>query len=563
MTGNPSNDDGFNRSAGRQLLLIAVGSVIGIVLLMLGLSWASGLAGGPRVSKGIDAATGTVTLALADEPPQLDSTRSTDTISSMVLGHVTEGLIRNGEGGELAPGVAERWEITDAGATFWLRADARWSDGKPVTAHDFVFAWRKAVDPKTASEYATILFAIKNAEAINKGRAPISSLGVQALGDNVLRVELVRPVPYFAKLMVFSTFRPIREDFFNATAGRYGADADMLLYNGPFTITRWVHGAQLRMEKNPYYWDKNRVKVKVLDFAYFSSDPNALINLYKDGKIAVAGLNQENLNEALVKRWPINRFQRGSVFYMEFNHRKDRPTTNLHLRRAIQLVIDPDEVVYRVIKLPGNLPGRSLFPVWLDGNQGKFREEYPATQVLPNAVEARRQLALAKKELGLETLPPLTLLSDDGALGDKMTEYFQETLRRELGLTIRIDKQIFKQRLAKMSAGDFDLVLGGWNPDYPDPLTFADLFASWNSNNRGRYNNPRLDQLVAVAQTSTDVQTRMDTFGEIQRILIEDPPMVPIYEPGVVYVVDPRLQGVVRRVAGFDPDYTNVSIVGK
>jgi oligopeptide transport system substrate-binding protein len=337
----------------------------------------------------------------------------------------------------------------------------------------------------------------------------------------------------------------------------------MLLYNGPFTITRWVHGAQLRMEKNPYYWDKDRVKVKVLDFAYFSSDPNALINLYKDGKIAVAGLNQENLNEALVKRWPINRFQRGAVFYMEFNHRKDRPTTNLHLRRAIQLVIDPDEVVYRVIKLPGNLPGRSLFPVWLDGNQGKFREEYPATKVIPNAVEARRQLALAKKELGLETLPPLTLLSDDGALGDKMTEYFQETLRRELGLTIRIDKQIFKQRLAKMSAGDFDLVLGGWNPDYPDPLTFADLFASWNSNNRGRYNNPRLDQLVAVAQTSTDVRTRMDTFGEIQRILIEDPPMVPIYEPGVVYVVDPRLQGLVRRVAGFDPDYTNVSIVEK
>jgi oligopeptide transport system substrate-binding protein len=563
MTDHSTNDDGFNRSAGRQLLLIAVVSVIGIVLLMLGLSWASGLAGGSRVSKGIDAATGTVTLALADEPPQLDSTRSTDTISSMVLGHVTEGLIRNGEGGELAPGVAERWEITDTGATFWLRADARWSDGKPVTAHDFVFAWRKAVDPKTASEYATILFAIKNAEAINKGRAPVSSLGVQAVGDNVLRVELMRPVPYFAKLMVFSTFRPIREDFFNATAGRYGADADMLLYNGPFTITRWVHGAQLRMEKNPYYWDKDRVKVKVLDFAYFSSDPNALINLYKDGKIAVAGLNQENLNEALVKRWPINRFQRGAVFYMEFNHRKDRPTTNLHLRRAIQLVIDPDEVVYRVIKLPGNLPGRSLFPVWLDGNQGKFREEYPATKVIPNAVEARRQLALAKKELGLETLPPLTLLSDDGALGDKMTEYFQETLRRELGLTIRIDKQIFKQRLAKMSAGDFDLVLGGWNPDYPDPLTFADLFASWNSNNRGRYNNPRLDQLVAVAQTSTDVRTRMDTFGEIQRILIEDPPMVPIYEPGVVYVVDPRLQGLVRRVAGFDPDYTNVSIVEK
>ena len=563
MSGLPTSQDGFAKSAGRQLLLIAVVSILGITLLMLGLSWASSLAGGARVSKGIDAATGTVTLALADEPPQLDSTRSTDTISSMVLGHVTEGLIKNGEGGKLAPGVAERWEITDTSATFWLRPDARWSDGEPVTAHDFVFAWRKTVDPKTASEYATIFFAIKNAEAINKGQAPLSSLGVQAIGDRILRVELVRPVAYFDKLMVFKSFNPVREDFYNATAGRYGADADKLLYNGPFTITRWVHGAQLRMEKNPYYWDRARVKVKVLDFAYFSSDPNALINLYKDGKIAVAGLNQENLNEALVKRWPINRFQRGSVFYMEFNHRKGRPTANLRLRRAIQLVIDPDEVVYRVIKLPGNLPGRSLFPVWLDGVEGKFGEEYPVKRIVPDLVEARRQIALAKKELGVETIPPLTLLSDDGALGDKLTEYFQEKFRRELGLEIRIDKQIFKQRLAKMTAGDFDLVSAGWNPDYPDPLTFADLYASWNSNNRGRYNNPKLDQLVAIAQTSTDVRTRMDVFGQIQQILVDDPPMVPIYEPGVVYVVDPRLKGVVRRVAGFDPDYTNVSIVEK
>ncbi|MFN9926609.1 MAG: peptide ABC transporter substrate-binding protein, partial [Phenylobacterium sp.] len=349
------------------MLLIAAASILGVALLMFGLSWASDQTGGGRVGKGVDPATGTVTLALADEPPQLDSTRSTDTISSMVLGHVTEGLIRNGEGGALLPGVAERWEITPTTATFWLRADARWSDGKPVTAHDFVFAWRKAVDPKTASEYATIFFSIKNAEAINKGQLPVSSMGVVAEGDRLLKVQLVRPVAYFDKLMVFKTFNPIREDFYYSTKGRYGADADTLLYNGPFKITRWVHGAHLRMEKNPHYWDSQRIKIQVLDFPYFSSDPNALINLYKDGKIALAGLNQENLNEAMLKRWPINRFQRGAVAYLEFNHREGRPTANIHLRRAIQLIVDPDEIVYRVIKLPGNRPARSLFPIWLDG----------------------------------------------------------------------------------------------------------------------------------------------------------------------------------------------------
>ena len=563
MTAAPNSQDRFARSAGRQLLLFAVASIAAVGLLMLGLSWASSHSGDARIGKGVDAATGTVTLALADEPPQLDSILSTDTISAMVLGHVMEGLLRNAEGGKLAPGVAERWEITDTGATFWLRPNARWSDGKPVTARDFVFAWRRAVDPASASEYATIFFGIRNAEAINKGELPISSLGVQALGDRILRVELARPVPYFDKLMAFNSFNPMREDFYKAAAGRYGADADTLLYNGPFTIRRWVHGAHLRMEKNAFYWDSDRVKIKALDFAYFSSDPNTLINLYKDGKIAVAGLNPESLTDALVRRWQINRFMRGSVAYIEFNHRKDRPTANLHLRRAIQLVIDSDEVVYRVIKLPGNLPGRSLFPVWLDGVNGKFRQEYPAPKIVPDPVEARRQLALAMKELGLETMPPLTMLSDDGALGDKMTEYFQETFRRELGLKIRIDKQIFKQRLAKMSAGDFDFVLAAWSPDYADPLTFADLFASWNSNNRGRYKNPRLDQLVEVARNSTDVHTRMGAFGEIQRILFEDPPMVPTYEPGVVFVVDPRLKGVVRRAVGFDPDYTSARIVGE
>lgn len=562
MTRSPKRSGMSAGSAGRQLLLIALGSILGIGLLMVGLSWASSLAGGTRAGKGVDPATGTVTLALADEPPQMDSSRSTDGISGMVLGHVMEGLIRNDAQGHPAPGVAERWEITDTGATFWLRADARWSDGKPVTAHDFVFAWRTAVDPKTASEYAAIFFPIRNAEAISKGKAPVSSLGVQALGDRVLRVDLVRPVAYFDKLVIYKTFLPIREDFYRSTHGRYGSDVDTLLYNGPFRMTRWVHGAHLRLEKNPLYWDRANVGLNVLDFPYFSSDPNALINLYKDGKIAAAGLNPENLNEALVERWPIHRFQRGLVAYMEFNQRRERPTSNLHLRRAIQLVIDPDEVVYRVIKLPANLPGRSFFPVWLDGVKDKFRAEYPPKRIVPNVAAARRELELARRELGVRTLPPITLLSDDGAIGDKLTEYFQETLRRDLGLQVRIDKQIFKQRLAKTNAGDFDVVVALWGPDYPDPLTFADLFASWNPNNHGKYSNPRLDQLVAVAQMSTDPKTRMDAFGEIQQILIDDPPMIPIYEAGVAYVIDPRIKGMVRRVAGIDPDYTRASIIG-
>jgi oligopeptide transport system substrate-binding protein len=168
---------------------------------------------------------------------------------------------------------------------------------------------------------------------------------------------------------------------------------------------------------------------------------------------------------------------------------------------------------------------------------------------------------LAKRELGVETIPPLTLLANDGALGDKLTEYLQEILRRDLGLEVRIDQQIFKQRLAKMDSGDFDIVMAGWNSVYPDPLSLAEVLASWNPNNNGRYRNPEYDRLVAIAQTSTDARTRMDAFGRLQEIVIEDVPILPTYETGSVFVVDSRLKGLVRRVAGFDPDYTQVSIV--
>ena len=193
---------------------------------------------------------------MASEPPQLDSTRATDQVSGFVLGHVMESLLRRGPGTTLLPGVAQTWEITPTGATFRLRDNARWSDGQPVTARDFVFAWRKIVDPANASEYAFFLYPLKNAEAINRGELPIESLGVRAVDDRTLVVDFERPTPYFDKLVVYATYGPVRQDFYESRNGRYGADADTMLYNGPFRITTWVHGAHLRLEKNPYYWDR-------------------------------------------------------------------------------------------------------------------------------------------------------------------------------------------------------------------------------------------------------------------------------------------------------------------
>ena len=536
-------------------LLVAV-----IVVLTLLISWAATATSHGTSGAALDAAAGSITVALADEPPQLDSTRATDQISFMILGHVMEGLLRYDAGNQLVPGVAESWEVRPDGATFHLRHDARWSDGRPVTAADFVFAWRNVVDPATASEYAFIMYVIKNAEAINTGKLPRERLGAHATDPYTLDVEFARPIAFFDKLMAFSVFYPIREDFYRAQHGRYGANAENMLFNGAFTLEQWIHGAQLRLDRNPLYWNQKLARLNTIKFGYITSDGGAWLNLFRDGKIAWAGLDSESLKLAMEQRWHIKREITGSIYYLEFNERPGRPTANVHLRRAMLLVSDPGELVNKVIKIPGNLPAYSLFPNWIKGAQRTFAQEYPPPwHEEIDLAAARRELELARKEL--HVIPPLVLLNSDSSIANKQAEYFQSLFKETLGLTIRIDTQIFKQRLAKMTAGQFDIVAAGWGPDYDDPLTFGDLFASWNLNNRGRYNNPELDAQVHRAQDSLDPQERLAAFAAIQKIEYDEAVIIPNYQQGKVFVEDPRLRGVVRRAVGPSPDYTQAYIV--
>ncbi len=311
---NSGSDAAFNRSAARQLAVLGVAIVVGLAGLMWGLNLLASLtttAGGAPPA--VDVANNAITVMLTEEPPQLDSSRSTDQVSGVVLGHVMEGLLRYDNQGELAPGMAEQWRVDELGATFRLRADGRWSDGQPVTAHDFVFAWQLALDPENASEYAFILYPIKNAEAVNRGELPVTELGVRALDARTLEVAFERPIAFFDKLTAFSTYFPVREDFYRATEGRYGAEADQLLYNGPFALSGWVHGQSLQLDRNPYYWDQERIRLDRINVGYITSDPNTRLNLFKDEKIVMTGLTAENLTNALEQRWHIHRHMDGSV----------------------------------------------------------------------------------------------------------------------------------------------------------------------------------------------------------------------------------------------------------
>lgn len=509
----------------------------------------------------VDFETQTITIALTQEPPQLNSMKATDQVSILVLSHIMEGLVRYDRRGNIIPGVAERWELSDTGATFWLRDNALWSDGKAVTAHDFVFAWQNALDPKTASEYAFILYPIKNAELVNTGEVEPSELGVVAVDDQTLQIAFERPTAYFVKLAAFSTYFPVRRDFWESRGTRYAADPADLLYNGPFIMTEWVHSASLKMLKNQNYWDKDSITLNAINADYITADSRARLNLFIDGKIVHTRLDGETYKDALTQRFRIRRFTTGSVFFIEYNHRPERTTSNLNLRRAIQHAFDSNEMVNKVLATPGNLAGESLFPVWINGVDDKFRREYPAPRANYDIARAKQYLEQAKKELGVAEIPPLVLLVSDSPTAAKQAEYMQGSLGTRLGLRIKIDIQTFKQRLAKMTAGDFDMVGAGWGPDFDDIMTFGDLFASWNLNNRGRYDNPEYDRLVRIAMNNTEPKIRMDAMGELQQILFDDAVLLPQYEQGVIYLLHPKLKGVVRRVVGADPDYTYARVV--
>jgi oligopeptide transport system substrate-binding protein len=505
----------------------------------------------------------TLSYALSTEPPQLNSLKATDAESFFIIGHTMEGLLRYGKGGDLVPGVAEKWTINDKGASFTLRKNAKWSDGKPVTAHDFVTAWRGVVDPKTASEYAFIMYPLKNAEQINKGHAKVEDLGVVAKDDYTLQVTFEKPCGYFLGLTAFGVYMPVRADFLKAQGERYGADARNLLFNGPYKLAKWVHGASLQMVKNENYWNAGAIDIQTIDIPYITPDNSARFNFFKDHKIDVLQqLGKDDLPKAQAERMSMKTFSDGTLFYMEFNHRAGKPTANVHLRRAIQEMFNQGQYVQTVVAIPGTKPGRGVIPSWVKGVKHEFRKEYPVPANKMDLSAAKKELELARKELG-GSIPPLVWLTGDTPASSREAEYFQSEFKKNLGIDLRIDKQIFKQRLAKMTAGEFDIVSAGWGPDFNDPMTFAELWTSWNENNRGQFRDAEYDRHIRNAQSTANQKVRMDNMAAAEKIAVEKVAIVPLYERAVVYVFNNRVQGIVRRAVGFDPDFTTAKLLKK
>lgn len=505
------------------------------------------------------------------EVPGMDSATAEDSVAFNILNNVNEGLFRLNEENIATPALAESEpEISEDGLTytFTLR-DANWSDGTPVTANDFVFAWQRALDPEVGSPYGPYMMAgtIKGATEVSEGADP-SELGIEATDDKTLVVTLERPTPYFMSLMAFGTFYPQNEAFVTDKGDDYASNSDNLLYNGPFMLTNWDGtGLTWTMEKNPEYWDAETVQLETINVDVVKETSTAL-NLYQSGEKDRAGLSGEFAMQYADDPEVVKELE-PTLFYLKFNQERngeETPLANENIRKAISMAFNKQDLV-DVVLANGSLPANYLVPTEFTFNEeGEDFRDINGDLTGFDAEKAQEFWATGLEEIG-ETEVTLELLGGDSELAGKMDAYLKEQMETNLeGLTVNLKAVPFGVRLELDEAQDYDMQNSGWGPDYQDPMTFIDLFVTGASHNLMSYSNEEFDALVeqAKGELAQDPAARWEAMAEAERILIEDDAAIaPIYQRATMALQKPYVQNIISHPFGGDYSYKWAFISGK
>ncbi|HDR3890921.1 TPA: peptide ABC transporter substrate-binding protein [Bacillus cereus] len=503
-------------------------------------------------------------VTVSEEIPSLDTTKTMDGTSAHVMQNIFEGLYVLDDQDNPTPAIAKSFKRSEDGKkyTFDLRKDAKWSNGDSVTANDFMFAWRRAVSHETASQYAYMLFYIKNAKEINKGTIPLNELGVKVIDDYTLEVELEQPIPYFLQLLALPIYLPQHESFLKEQGKNYGLEPSNLIYNGPFVLEKWKHEQEFQLKKNDTYWDEKKVKLEEINFQIVK-DTMTAVNLYEAGD-----LDRVPINSQFVDKYKGNKQLHMSsdpgIAMLRFNE-KNNALANKKVRQSISLALNKDDFVAHFIN-NGAKPASGLVPAGhITEETGKdFRKENGdlSPYDLQNAKKVWEE---AKKELGVEqvTLEFLTFEQDNAK---RMAEYIKGDLEKNLhGLTIQIKQQPFKQKLQLEQTGDYDISMVNWGPDYKDPISYLELFTTNNPNNKMNYSNPHYDELIKKAKNDLvlDQKKRREALREAERILLEDAAVAPLYHIGSAYVQKDYVKGIEKHQFGGVYTYKNAYIDNK
>lgn len=518
-----------------------------IGLVALGLVLAACGSGGSKTTSN-EASTQKINVASGGELSTLDSAHYTDVYSSDMIGQVVEGLYRQDKNGdpELAMAKAEP-QVSEDGLvyTFKLR-EAKWTNGDPVKAGDFVVAFRNVVDPAYGSSSSNQMDIFKNGRAVREGQATMEEFGVKAIDDQTLELTLENPIPYLAQVLVGTPFMPKNEAFAKEKGTAYGTSADNFVGNGPFVISGWDGNSETwKLKKNDHYWDKEHVKLNEIDVQVVKEIGTGA-NLFDNGDLDYTVLADTYALQYKESK-QAHFVPKAMVGYLSPNHRREI-TGNEHVRKAFLQAIDKETFAKEILG-DGSTALNGFVPANFAKNPDTgedFRKENG--DLLPyNIKEAQANWTKAKEELGKDKIE-LELISADSAIAKKTIEFVQGQLQQNLpGLTIKLKSLPLQNRLDLQTVGNYDLAFGTWTPDYADPINFLEFYDSKSGLNTSGYNDSAYDAGLQKVRKdyANEPEKRWNELLSLEKTLIEkDAGVLPLFQGAIGYLKSDRLQGL-------------------
>ncbi len=560
-----------------------------ILSVLLGATLVAGCGTGRPEPAAAPSGSAILHLVLAGDPPTLNPMLAQDALAFDVLNQTMEGLTREDASGDAQPGIASSWQTSDGGLTwtFHLRS-ARWNNGDPVQASDFVYAWRQALDPRTGSPYQGELRYLAGAKAVlqlpappNQTKAPqayqsylqsegpkidalLNAVGVSAPDAHTLVVHLAQPTPYWLGLTSLPVYYPEDQHALAAwAAGKYGTDAPYTLSDGPFSVSTWTHGASLDLRANPDYWDAAHVHLAGVHFEIVS-DTNTVENLYDTKAIDALIPTVPHGTESQYQAEP--GFQTApelSVDGVLFNAHNPL-LADVHIRRALSEAIDRTSLVQGVVKANA-APASVLIPPSVVYAQGKSIGGLvpPELPTSANATQARNDWKQGLADLHLSTAPALSLVIPNAGGAPDEAAAIQSMWQQTLGIQVNIQAVDPNTWVHQLVSGQFQqCIFWSWNADYDDPETFLDIFRSSDPENFGHWNDAAFDAAMSQAAAASDLQTRGKDLAAAEEELLKQVPIAPLWFPVRNWIAQPNVQGIEILPTGPDYDLKNVSIQG-
>lgn len=498
---------------------------------------------------------GTLNVMVEVEVASLDPQVATDGTSFEVIADFIDGLMQMDATGKSVPAIAEKYDVSDDGLTytFHLRKDAKWSNGDPVTADDFVFGWQRAVDPNLASEYSYMLSDIgqvKNAAEIINKEKPVTDLGVTAVDEKTLKVELNVPVSYFASLMYFPTFYPVNRKFFNGlAAGTFATSPETVLSNGAFKLTSYQPATlSFSLVKNPDYYDAAKIKLDGLNYQVVKDPQQALLS-YQSNTLDIVKVSGDQVDQVKSDK-EFKTVGAGYMWYLTLNAAKVPALANVNFRLALTHAVNRAVIVADVVK-DGSLATYTAVPPQFatgpDGTDFSADQKKFSDVCADDAAKALTYFEKAKTELGQSTFT-FELLAEDQTETQNVVAVIKEQVEKALpGITLNIKIEPKPQRVEDIQSGNYEVCLTRWGPDYADPMTYLGMWVTGNSNNYGLWSDAAYDQLIADCTTGkyiTDAAARWNAMFDAEKIVMDQAVIVPLYTKADATMVKSAVTGI-------------------